>query len=113
MKARDASRPRTRTRDDEPAIAGAFGACAVVLAYAIVRALQKWLFPASDPRLVLAATRVAFFWNLLLAAYLAAMAVFGVVVARRRWGAARVDRFLAPLVAFTAVVGVAHAVLSP
>lgn len=101
------------TRRDDAAISCAFGACALVLAYASIRALQNKLFPASDPRLVLTPSRVAFFWNLVLAGYVASMASFGVLAARRRFGAARVDRFLAPLVAVAAIVGVAHAVLAP
>jgi hypothetical protein len=102
-----------KKKNDDGVVPLAFGCCALVLAYAIVGALQKWLFPQPDPRLVLVAGRVAFFWTLVVAAYVAAMVVAGVLAARRRFGAARVDRFLAPLVAITAIVGVAHAALWP
>ena len=101
------------TASDEGVLPLAFGCCALVLAYCTLRALQNKLFPQSDPRLVLVTEHVAFFWNLVLAAYVAAMVVAGVLAARRRFGGARVDRFLPALVAVTAVVGVAHALLWP
>jgi hypothetical protein len=98
---------------DEGIVPLAFGCCALVLAYCVLRALQTMIFPQPDPRLVLVTEHVAFFWNLVLSAYVAAMAVAGVLAARRVFGAPRVDRLLAPLVAVTAIVGVAHAILSP
>jgi hypothetical protein len=98
---------------DEGIVPLAFGCCALVLAYAALHALQKWLFPQPDPRLVLTSEHVAFFWNLVLSVYVAALVVAGVLAARRHFGAPRVDRHLAPLVALTAVVGVAHAAFLP
>jgi hypothetical protein len=102
-----------RIARDEGVIPLAFGCCALVLAYTAIHALQQKLFPQPDPRLVLVTQRVAFFWNLVLSVYVAAMIVAAVLAARRRFGGAAVDRFLAPLVALAAVVGVAHAVFFP
>ena len=98
---------------DEGLVPLAFGCCALVLAYAALGALQHKLFPQPDPRLVLVTEHVALFWNLVLSAYVAALVVAGMLAARRRFGDARVDRFLPPLVALTIVVGVAHALFFP
>jgi len=99
-----------RQERTESAVAFAFGACALVVAYVSIGYLQAKLFRAPDPRLVLTTTRVAWFWTLVLAAYVASMAVLAAFFARRRFGAARVDRLLPALVVVATLVGVARAV---
>ena len=104
---------KKKSTPDDGIVPLAFGACALVLAYSIIHAVEKKLFPAPDPRLVLTVEHVAFFWNLVMSAYVAALVVAGTLAARRRFGPARVDRWIAPTAALAAVVGIAHAVLWP
>lgn len=90
----------------------AVGACAAALAYSTSRAIQVWLFAEPDPRTMIAPTRIAFFWRSSIALYAGTLAALGAAALRRR-SPALVDRRLADLVVFTAVLTTLQGVLLP
>ena len=90
----------------------AVGACAAALTYAGSRAIQFWLFPAPDPRTVLAAGRIAFYWRAWVALYAATLATLGAAALRAR-NPERFDRALPTLIALTALATTLQGVFAP
>lgn len=90
----------------------AVGACAAALTYAGSRALQAWLFPMPDPRTVLAAQRIAFYWRAWIALYAATLTTIGAAALRAR-APERFDRALPAFVGFTAAATTLQGVFVP
>lgn len=90
----------------------AIGACAAACAYAASRALQAVFFPMPDPRTVLAAQRIAFYWRAWIALYVATLATIGAAALRAR-APERFDRALPAMVGFTAITTTLQGVLLP
>lgn len=93
-------------------VAIAVAMCVAALTYAASRAIQFWLFPAPDPRTVLAATRIAFYWRFWVALYAATLAGLGAAALRARTPE-RFDRALPMLIAFTAIATTLQGVFVP
>jgi hypothetical protein len=94
------------------AIALAWGLVVAVGAYAVVRAIQKVVYPDPNPAALVWSAHAGFFWRVWTVAYLGGVATFVTfVVARGRTTAAA--RALAPAIAVAAALLVLQSVFLP